>query len=203
MKEKNAHAELAAIRVMMERSSKFISISGVAGICAGVFALAGAWIVYRSILRHGTPDAIVAHTEQVIRTAIYTGIAVLLLSILTSYWFSLRKARRKGESVWNPVSRRLLAASGIPFITGGLVMIILLTKEQYNEIGAMSLLFYGLALIAGSQYTFTAVRWLGIGQVLLGLMALYATTYSLHLWALGFGVLHILYGTFMHFKYEK
>ncbi len=42
--------DLTEIRSMMERSSRFISLSGLSGISAGVFALIGAYLAYRRIL---------------------------------------------------------------------------------------------------------------------------------------------------------
>jgi hypothetical protein len=94
-------------------------------------------------------------------------------------------------------------ASGIPFFTGGLFIAILLWKGEYIPIAAACLIFYGLALVAGSQYTYQAVKWLGIGEIVLGLLALIYPGNGLLLWTLGFGVLHIVYGIFMHFKYER
>jgi hypothetical protein len=70
-------------------------------------------------------------------------------------------------------------------------------------IASALLIFYGLALVAGSEFTYTEVKWLGIAEILLGLIALCIPAYGLLLWAIGFGLLHILYGSIMYFKYER
>ena len=204
MQEKDVYAELSSIRNLMERSSKFISLSGLAGILAGVYALAGARMAFRILTNHqeiGAP----ADNLQVIRPAmILIGLAVFVLSAITAYILTVRKARKKNENVWNPVSRRMLAAIAFPMITGGLVMGILIIKDAYTFIPSACLIFYGLALVAGSQYTYSDVKWLGIGQILLGLLALYLPGYGgLLMWTIGFGALHILYGTIMYFKYDR
>ena len=203
MEDKNVYEELSSIRQLMERSSKFISVSGLAGILAGFYALVGAWFTMRIVTNHsdiGSPS----ENIPVIKTAlIVLAFIVLVLSLVTSYFLTARKAKKRNEKIWNPVSRRLLSASGMPFFTGGLFALILLLNEQYVLIPSVLLVFYGLALIAGSEFTFREVRWLGIGEIVLGLMGLLWPRYGVVMWALGFGVLHIIYGTIMHFKYEK
>lgn len=44
--DKNHIQDLAEIRAIMQRSTKFFSLSGLAGVSAGVFALIGAAVVY-------------------------------------------------------------------------------------------------------------------------------------------------------------
>src|SRR5687767_3685982 len=189
MKERDVYAELSTIRDLMERSSKFISLSGLSGILAGVYALAGARFGFRALENLSGASREEAREAAMFLTMI--GLIVLILSMLTSYLLSMRKAKKRNENVWNPVSRRLLAASGIPFFTGGLFICILLLKGEYSYISAVSLIFYGLALVAGSQYTFNEIKWLGLCEILLGLLALYNTEFSMILWAMGFGVMHI------------
>jgi hypothetical protein len=205
MQEKDVYAELASIRTLMERSSKFISLSGLSGILAGVYALAGARMAIRIITNHFEIGSPPENVQVIIWPLILIALLVVVLSAVTSYWLTARKARRRNENVWNPVSRRLLVASGIPFITGGLFISGLLVREEYSLIPAACLIFYGLALIAASEYTFTEVKWLGICQILLGLVAtvLPGPIDGLIAWTVGFGLLHILYGFIMHFKYER
>lgn len=203
MQEKDIYAELSSIRSLMERSSKFISLSGWAGILSGIYALVGARFGFRALenLYGASKDEPFVKNAALFLTMV--GLIVLILSMITSYWLSMRKAKRRNENVWNPVSKRLLAASGIPFFTGGVVVIMLLLKQDYHYIAAACLIFYGLALVAASQFTFNEIKWLGICEILLGLLAVYFSSHSMVLWALGFGVMHIIYGTIMHFKYER
>jgi len=203
MEPRDVYAELSSIRDLMERSSKFISLSGLSGILAGVYALLGSFFAFRIIDSVTyTGDRHVEH-PGILLPLVILGLIVMILAMVTSYWLSRRKAKSRNESVWNTVSRRLLAASGIPFFTGGIVVAIFILKGEYQYIAPTCLIFYGLALVAGSQYTFNEIKWLGICEILLGLLALFFTPYGIFLWALGFGIMHIIYGAIMHFKYER
>ena len=203
MEQRDVYAELSSIRDLMERSSKFISLSGLSGILAGVYALIGSVFAFRII------DSVTYTGDRHIEDPgielplVILALIVLALSMVTSYWLSMRKAKSRNENVWNPVSRRLLAASGIPFFTGGLFIAILLLRNEYSFIAPACLIFYGLALVAGSQYTFNEIKWLGICEILLGLFAMILPKDGLLLWAIGFGIFHIIYGAIMHFKYER
>lgn len=203
MKEKEVYEELSSIRELMERSSKFISLSGLSGILAGLYALVGAWFAFRIMDTTTIPVNADGSEPALPWSLILIAKIVFVLSVVTGYWLSSRKAKSRNENIWNPVSRRLLVAVAIPMITGGLFVSILLLNGEYTTIAAICLLFYGLALVAGSHYTFHEVWWLGIVEILLGLIALLYPEYGLLLWAVGFGVLHILYGTIMYFKYER
>jgi len=208
MKEqKNYIQDLAEIRSMMERSSKFLSLSGLAGVMAGIYALAGAWIAY-SVLEF-TPQMIssgysesgsgAANLTQLILLAV----AVLVLAVSTAIAFSYRKANKRGESAWNAVSRRLLAGMSVPLLSGGVLVLILLSKGILVLIAPLTLIFYGLALYNASKFSYDDVKYLGMIQIGLGLLGTLFTGYGLLLWAIGFGVVHIIYGIYIHIRYER
>src|SRR5580693_4047741 len=103
MEEKEIHDELASIRSLMERSSKFISLSGLSGILAGVYALVGAAIAYSMVYRGPSRiyDALNLHTyPQTIYYLIFIALCILMLSIATGYILTSRKAKRKGQPIW-------------------------------------------------------------------------------------------------------
>lgn len=206
MKEESIYSELSSIRSLMERSSKFISLSGLSGVMAGVYALAGAFFAQRLIQQQ--EDS--AHTggEYTVHSSIVPqltliAIAVLLLSITTCVILTLRQSRKKGEPSWHPGSKRLLTSIALPLITGGIFITILLLRAEYWLIVPACLIFYGLALVSGSHYTFSDVKWLGLFEILLGLTCALLPGSGLLFWVIGFGVLHILYGFIMHFKYKQ
>jgi hypothetical protein len=206
MEEKDIHSELASIRSLMERSSRFLSLSGLSGVMAGIYALFGAFIGYNIVIEKYNSLTIsdsYSDNSLIYHQLILIAGMILLLSILTCLILSIREAKKKGENYWNPVSKRLISSMAIPLFTGGFFIIILLLKAEYNLIASASLIFYGLSLISASQYTFSDVKWLGFCQITLGLLAALSPESGLILWAFGFGVLHIIYGTFMHFKYNR
>jgi len=216
MKDQNIEDELASIRNLMERSSKFISLSGLSGIMAGVYALIGAAVAYHLI--YGSTGFI--HTDfevmaksdglsvinlyiRLLTNLVIVAVLVLILAMGTGVFLSYRKAKKRGESLWSPTTRSLLFNSALPLVTGGLFMLIMVTRGYYGIVAPASLIFYGLAVISGSHYTFTDVKYLGILQIILGLIAALYPGYGLIFWALGFGVLHIIYGSIMYFKYDR
>lgn len=202
MEQKDLLDDLSSIKNIMERSTKFISLSGLSGVMAGVYALLGATYAF-TVLQGAHGNDRTTYRLDVVMPLFLTAIVVLVLSVSTGIWLTVRKARRKGLTVWNPVSKNLLISGGIPLATGGIFVLILLDHHHFAIISAACLIFYGLAVVSASQHTFSDVKWLGIFEVIIGLTALAVPGYGFLLWVLGFGVMHILYGAIMHFKYDR
>lgn len=206
MEENKIQQDLSSIRNMMERSSKFISLSGLSGILAGIYALIGAATVYY-ILHKPTPTDLISgilDTLENIKYIICIGLAVLFASLTTGFILTYRKAKRKGQSIWGKASRALLFNMSISILAGGALVVILL--YQGGNLGLLlptTLIFYGLALVNASNFTFTDVKYLGICEIILGLVGACIPGYGLILWAMGFGLLHIIYGSVMYLKYDR
>jgi hypothetical protein len=199
--------DISEIRSMMERSSRFMSLSGLAGVMAGIYALAGAYIVYHFF--HFNPDQIVYNPTQPgpltsdLPKVFGLAILILVLAIGTAIFLSYKKAQRRDEKVWNATSRRLLTNMAVPLVTGGILILVLLAKGFIGLIAPLTLVFYGLALYNAGKFTYDDVKFLGMIQVGLGLIGSFYIAYSLLLWATGFGVVHIIYGIYMHLRYER
>ncbi|MCK6614079.1 MAG: hypothetical protein L6Q47_07555 [Ignavibacteriaceae bacterium] len=194
--------DLAEIRSMMERSSKFLSLSGWAGIMAGLYALAGAHIAFW-YLDFKPAEVFYTTDPAALRNVIILGIAVLVLAITNAVFVSKQKARKKGESAWNPVSRKMLADMAVPLVTGGLLLLIFISQGMLGLLIPVTLIFYGLALHSGGRYTFTEIGYMGLVQILLGVLSILFIEYSIFIWAAGFGGVHILYGVYMFTRYGK
>jgi len=215
MKDKDIYDDISSIKTIMERSTKFISLSGLSGVLAGVYALIGAGIAYVMLPQYTaiSPADYETASPAVYNHAIHSfgldlvlfavAMAVLLLSIGTGILLSAQKAKRNNQAIWNQSSRALLNAGLLPLVTGGCFAFILYINHHYGTIAPTYLVFYGLALVSASQFTYGDVKWLGILEIVLGLLALMQPGYGLYFWALGFGVLHILYGAIMYFKYDR
>lgn len=202
--------QLDEIRSMMERSSRFISLSGLSGISAGVIALLGAAFAffyldfdvrYFDINRYFNEKMFNVNMHDMLVMSIAAFI-VLILALAGAIYFTTQRAKKKGLKVWTNTTRLMLISIAIPLVTGGLFCIILLYYRLIFLIAPATLLFYGLALLNGSKYTLPEIQWLGVSEVLLGLIACIFAGYGLIFWAVGFGVLHIIYGTVMYKKYE-
>ena len=200
--------DIKTIRKIMEESSRFLSLSGLSGVFAGVFAIAGAVVAFFLIRNYEAN-----HLASIFKSLsgnpsfplkwklIADAVVVLILSVASALYFSNRKAKSDGKSSWTPVSKRLLINLLIPLTSGGLFIIILLTQKQTTLIVPGMLIFYGLALVNGGKFTYGEVFYLGILQIITGLVAALYPQQALGFWVFGFGILHILYGMVMYRKY--
>lgn len=216
MENENIHlSNLKEIRSIMERSSQFLSLSGLAGVFAGGFALLGflAVFIYKYDFFFGRyySGGVILRSELISGSELKSfivfisliGISVLFLALLSAFFFTSRNAKRKGLPLWNSSSKRMIINLFIPLVTGGFFSVALLYHGLVYLIAPTTLVFYGLALVNASKYTLRDIRYLGISEALLGVVASFIVGYGLIFWAIGFGVLHILYGFLMYIKYER
>lgn len=208
MKDKQDYIrDIAEVRSMMERSSKFLSLSGFAGIMAGIYALGGAYIAYRLLgfnpdaMRYGVSES--GELKDGMLEVMLLALAVLALALGTAIFLSHRNAGKRGEKLWNGATRLVMYNMAVPLVAGGLLILILILKGLIGLLAPCSLVFYGLALYSAGNFTYKEVRSLGMLQILFGLSGAYFIDYGLLFWALGFGVTHIVYGIYMHYRYER
>jgi len=203
MKKQKYIDDLNEIKDIMNRSSKFISLSGLSGVFAGVFALLGAYFAYRMVYMNqdyiGYERAVATNDNLTILLII--ALITLSLSLGAGIFLSTRKAKKNNQKIWDLQTKRLLINLLIPLITGGIFCLILLFNGYVGIIAPLTLIFYGLALVNASKYTLKEVRSLGIAEIILGLIATYFIGYGLLFWSVGFGLLHIIYGIIMKTRY--
>jgi hypothetical protein len=202
--------DLRIIKKVMEESSRFLSLSGLSGLFAGLIAIAGAAVAVfvfldgRFIL---TDDLFKSYNAQGLNmlkiNLTVLAAAVLALAVAVSIWFSWRKSVKKGLMMWTPVSRRLLTNLIVPLVTGGILIVILYFQQDWQYVLPSMLIFYGLALVSATKFTYNDIFYLGLIEILSGLAAAVLPAYSIILWSFGFGLLHIAYGLMMYRKYER
>ncbi|MBP7407881.1 MAG: hypothetical protein KA941_03900 [Flavobacteriales bacterium] len=210
--------ELAHIRGLMDRSTRFLSLSGLSGVIAGAAALAGAYVArehYKALLWEGRVQDLGSTDEYLpsrwvtegfsehVAFLVGDGLVVLLAALLGAGWFTWRRSQRMGQGLWDASAKRLLVNLMIPLIAGGLFALALLFNGSVLMVPAATLVFYGLALLNASKYTLDEIRWLGLSEAALGVIAAFWPGAGLLFWALGFGVLHIFYGGLMYLRYER
>lgn len=201
MESKDYLKDISEIKNMMNKSSRFISLSGLSGILAGVYALIGAAVAYWLVMVYSNGMLIL--DGRIFNFVLLDLILVAVLSIVTGILLTTQKAKKQNAKIWDATSKRLVINFLIPLIAGGLYILIILNHQKYGQTGGLMLIFYGLSLINASKYSIGDIRYLGIIQILLGLIAALYPGYGFWLWVLGFGVMHIVYGTWMHFKYDR
>lgn len=200
---------LKEIRNIMERSSRFISLSGLSGVFAGFFALAGAaayYIYFNKYVNYNFTEFSrrfpVDISTNFLLFCIADAAAVLVLALSFAFFFTNRKAKADGLKMWDATSRRLVFNLAVPLATGGVFCIALLNYRLIGLIAPATLIFYGLALVNASKYTLDEIRLLGYSEIVIGLISCFFIGYGVTFWAIGFGILHIIYGLIMYMKYE-
>ncbi|WP_108867061.1 hypothetical protein [Aquimarina aquimarini] len=193
--------DITEIKDMMNKSSRFFSLSGLSGILAGIYAIIGAAVAYYLVSTSGRDYLLL--NGKIFRYILIDLVVVALLSIITAVILSTRKASRNNETLWNSASRRLLVAFLIPLVTGGIYIIIKITSHHYGLTGSLMLIFYGLALINASKYTIGNVRYLGYAEIILGLICAIFPGYGFWFWVAGFGVMHIIYGSLIYLNHDR
>jgi hypothetical protein len=205
--------DLQHIKKMMERSSRFVSLSGLSGISAGLCALIGAWVAHPYVF--GQKDFIINEQVAMAQTVasdysiifntylFWIAAATFIAALISSFFFTWLKSKKDGTPLWGNTSKRLIINVSIPVVVGGLFLFRMLHFGTFGLVAPGCLIFYGLGLINASKYTLDEIRYLGYVQIILGIINLWFVGYGLYFWAMGFGVMHIAYGIYMWRKYEK
>ena len=196
--------QIKAIHDMMERSSRFLHISGFAGVIAGMIALFTAWIAQDQFTF--TPDSLDYDYTKMGGNPwniLFLGLGTLIISFGLGFMLARRNARKHGASSWTATSRKMLGYFATPLLTGGLVIALFWLKGWVAMAAPLSLIFYGLSLLHASHFTLTDIRYLGIIEVILGLAAIFWIQHSLLIWGVGFGIVHIGYGMYIYIRYER
>ena len=205
--------DLQHIKKMMERSSRFISLSGLSGISAGVCALIGAWLAYPYVLGYkeyiidvnaALAQAMAQDYSIILNTWLFwIAAGTFFAALISAFIFTWIKSKKEGIPLWGKAAKRLSINISIPLIVGAVFLFKLIHFGTFGLVAPGCLIFYGLALINASRYTLDEVRYLGYLQIILGMINLWFVGYGLYFWALGFGIMHIIYGTYMWWKYER
>jgi hypothetical protein len=206
--------DLREIRTLMERSSRFIGLSGLSGVAAGVCALIGATAayLYLDIVPFQYDHRYVYYARALDSTKwgfgymsffLLDGFVTILSAVLLGIYFTTRQAKRKGQTIWDKTALRLLFNLSIPLVAGGMFCLAMMWHGYLAFVAPATLVFYGLALVNGSKYTLHDVMYLGIVEIALGILAMFLLRYGLEFWVIGFGFLHIIYGLMMYAKYER
>ncbi|SHG90055.1 hypothetical protein SAMN05443663_104234 [Flavobacterium defluvii] len=197
--------DLAHIRSMMERSSRFISLSGLSGVFAGLSALIGGLYVYQLFKVNGIEyftDEHLLLKGSLVSELFWIGVVILICAFAFGTFFTVRKSRKYNLPIWTSATKNMLFNLAVPLAAGGIFCLALMYHGYYGLIAPSTLIFYGLAVINAEKYTFSDIKYLGFSELLLGCISLFYIGYGLIFWIIGFGILHIVYGLVMFKKYK-
>ena len=201
MDSKKYIEDISEIKDLMQRSSRFLSLSGLSGIMAGIYAITGAVVAYFFLFPQ-KGEYLTVHSWN-FRLTVVLLLAIAVLSIITGYLLTVKKAKKNNEKIWDATTRQLLFNFLVPLVTGGIYILIKLNSQHYGLTASLMLIFYGMALLNASKYTIGNVKYLGLAEILLGLLCAALPGYGFWFWVVGFGGLHIVYGSLIYFKEER
>ena len=192
---------LQDIRQMMERSSRFISLSGWSGVAAGICALIGAFFAHQVIVSGDQT------TEYSINSAIKPLLLIAALTFIaafvSAFFFTYIRSKRNGIPIWGTTAKRLMWNACVPMVAGGILILKMIDLSLGGLIAPSCLIIYGISLFCASKQTLKEIKYLGYTEIILGVISLWNIGYGLIFWAIGFGVMHIIYGVYMWAKYER
>jgi hypothetical protein len=204
--------DIKEIRSLMNKSTRFISLSGMSGIMAGIYALIGSVVGHFIIQNISYQDKVEYTLGQLFNVPwnqnpplqIFTVAAVVLfMAVVTAFFLTKSKATKHKQKIWTKQSTRLILNFMAPLSVGALFTLVLLQYQLIGLVAPAMLVFYGLACMNAAQYTLGTVKYLGLSCAIIGLINTQFIGYGLYFWAAGFGVCHIIYGAVMYYKYDK
>lgn len=210
MKENEVKQTLDDIREMMSKSSRFQAISGwsiiVIGLLAGIASLMAAAVIgvadvpfFDNLQRYST-----LNTPLKIRIAALIALILFTVCLLIVFVFASVKSKRHNLPFsFDKRMRQMLLDFFIPLIAGGLFSMAMVMQQHYGLTSSIMLMFYGLALINCSHYTYPILRWLGYTELVIGIIDCFTMSHALLFWFLGFSVAHILFGIIYVLMFDR
>jgi hypothetical protein len=172
---------LRFIRETMERAGSFTALSGWGEVAVGVTALLAAWLAARQPTQSGW---------------LGVWLADAVLSAAIASWFTAAKARAAKTPLISEPARKFVFSFSPTMLVGAVLTILLVQQGLTARLPGVWLLLYGAAVITAGTFSVRIVPVMGAAFMLLGVTALFApATWGNALMAVGFGGLHILFGT--------
>jgi hypothetical protein len=198
--------DIQKIRTIMEKTTPFLSLSGLSGIAAGLTGcLAGTIMMLKIqsvwISRDLLKDVLADYQLRIFFTILL--LSALFLATLISFVITALNTIKKNQPLWVISSFRFAENLFIPLLTGGVLLTAFYFHKNFEYFIPGMLIFFGLALYCASQFSKDEIKVLGILEICLGLLSLYFIPAGLILWTAGFGLLNIGYGIYMYVKYER
>lgn len=214
MNNQEALNTLNDIRKMMEKSSRFLSLNGSSAIVIGVYACLAAVIAYfilggddlvrPSLFGNFRVPMLLVNTPYRLHLLLVFAAILIILCLVTVILMCRHKAHKNDQKLqFDTTTQRLLWNFFLPLLAGGILCLSLLWQQHYGLTSSIMLIFYGIALINASNYTYSNTRYLGYAELILGLADSFVEGHALIFWVVGFGIFHIIYGILFHLKYEK
>ena len=192
----NPQDSLLYIRRTLDAAGRLSTVSGTGIFFIGVLALAAVLVNVRFT---GTPWDSALHPYASL--AVW-GVLLVFSAAITAFCMA-RKSSRTGVAFWSPVLRKALWPLSAPMALGAILSAAMLRAEHLEFLPVIWLGCYGAALTAAGVMSESPVRWMGISFMGLAISAVFLPySAGLALLAAGFGLLHIIFGAYIHWRLD-
>jgi hypothetical protein len=172
--------DLHFIRETMESAAAFTAVPGLGGVIIGVTALAAAFVA----ARQSSPPA-----------WLLAWLAEGFLALVVASGAMILKARRAQTPLLSRPGRKFVFSLSPPLLAGALLTAVLYRTGQVGVLPGVWLLLYGAGVVTGGAFSVRIIPVMGICFMAAGGIALFSPpAWGNILMAVGFGVLHILFG---------
>ncbi|MEM7417422.1 MAG: hypothetical protein AAF389_18165 [Gemmatimonadota bacterium] len=178
---------LRYIRQAMERSGSFTHVSGIGGVGMGSLAIGAAALAWNA-----------STTAEWLAIWLVAAGASLAVSVLAM----ARKSAADGVTLLTGPGRKFAWSVTPPLAAGGVLTIALVRAGAFDLLPGMWLLLYGAAIVTGGSHSVRSIPFMGAAFMAAGVGALLTPASWGDVWmAVGFGVLHIVFGALIWRKH--
>lgn len=178
---------LQFIRETMERSAVFTSVPGYGGALMGATAMGA---------------AIIAYNQSRVENWLIVWLVEAVLAFAIGLFALWQKAKNSNVSLASVPARKFASAFAPPIIAGIILTALFYYRGFYPFLPCVWLTLYGTAVVTGGAFSVRIVPIVGWIFVAFGAVAAFApSSWGNLLMALGFGVLHIVFGLIVARRY--
>ncbi len=181
-----AEDNLRFIRSTMENASVFTGLSGRGFVLTGISAVFASWL---------------ATTQADPERWFMVWMGELALATVIASGFTWKKTRQQGVLLRLTAIRKLVAAFLPAMLVGGLLSLVLYREQLISLLPGIWLSLYGAAVITAGAWSVRVLPVMGTMFMLLGAVALLTPVSADGLMVIGFGGLHIVFGTVIWRRY--
>lgn len=177
-----AEDNLRFIRSAMERATSFTGVSGLGYLLAGTSAVLASWL---------------AATRQSPEAWLLVWMIELVVGGVVAFGLTVQKSRLQSAPLWSGSGRKLLFAFVPTMLAGGLLTLSFALHDLVRWLPGVWLALYGAAVMTAGAHSVRAIPVMGAAFLLLSTLALLVPATGDVALALGFGGLHMAFGTYI------
>jgi hypothetical protein len=182
-----AMENLRFVRETMERAGSFTAVSGWGQVVIGITGFLAAWLASQQ----GSPELWLA-------TWSVAAVVAVAFGVLTT----AMKARSMKVPLLSGPGRKFTLSLAPPLIAGAVLTAVLFQAGSVAVLPGMWLLLFGVGILTAGAFSVPVIPVMGVSFMVLGSAALFSpAAWGDAYMAIGFGGLHVVFGTLIARRY--